>query len=363
MVFTAILSFVLHHVSASNVVLLMLVVLIMALSSRIIFRDLELLLDKDSNNVNTEQKTPQQEDTTHVSQQQQQEVTVPQELIDVWNLCDKDESELDSLSFSSTDSATSSGSYSLSPSSSLSQLDSEMLEKQNKEVEEDVEWTLNALEQRVERKSVFYEADIDTKIDELYSSLKLKTAKKKKGLFNWLAKDSYDRSPQLLFTSAQQSIKTFFKGKVMVKNILNEELARQFVRQWALYKLRYGPGSTEAQPKMAFHGTKEASQNIIQDGIKLPGSPGFQSTCNVFGPGIYLSTNPGISDHYTEGKKLVVCAVLPGKSGVYSDRCKYDSYRNQAGDVLVMPSASQVLPIYLVRYHNVKAKAPPVHCK
>jgi len=78
--------------------------------------------------------------------------------------------------------------------------------------------------------------------------------------------------------------------------------------------------------------------------------------CNIFGPGLYLSTNPGISDHYTEGKKLVVCAVLPGKSGLYSENTAFDSYRNKEGDVLVMPSASQVLPIYLIRYHNVKSK-------
>jgi len=57
---------------------------------------------------------------------------------------------------------------------------------------------------------------------------------------------------------------------------------------------------------------------------------------------------------------MLVCACLPGRQGKYvkKEQEPCDSYKNFSGDIMVMPVASQVLPIYLVRYWGITSKAP-----
>jgi len=161
MVFSAIFSFLFQGLSGTGLVFLVLMALLVVFSTRFVMPPPTTKMKEKERQQDSQQPQPQsveehrqdehQQQIPKESKRQELLLSLPQEMIEALALCDRDDSELDSLSSTSsyTSSSTPSSPLSLSPSTSLTQLDGEFLEKQNKEVAEDVEWTLNAIEQKV----------------------------------------------------------------------------------------------------------------------------------------------------------------------------------------------------------------------
>jgi hypothetical protein len=93
------------------------------------------------------------------------------------------------------------------------------------------------------------------------------------------------------------------------------------------------------RPVLGFHGTSLSNmQSICNEGLLVPGVDGIRvANGNVFGQGIYTSTNPTISTSYMRGTcTMFACAVLEGTG------------TTRHGNLLVSPNKSLVLPLFLV---------------
>lgn len=295
-----------------------------------------------------------------------------QMMADIFALADEEDTETE----------TPNGGASLASScseSSVSELEDLAKETKLEDLKEDFCWTAGVLESKVERKTMELKKKAEDlgetellkeKAEEFYAQLKARAKKEledkkkaKKSLFNWLMRDSYDYMPQHLFTKVEHSVRRLFKGwRVVVENVVNEELARRFVHQWVLFRAQYGETSPEAQPVMAFHGT--AMQNlkpIKKKGFLIGGVDTKKANGDYFGIGVYLGASPWVSRTYARGKRMLVCAALPGKviaskQGHSAVSFHADSFR--ASGIMIMARPSQVLPLYIVYYGGTTMRAP-----
>jgi hypothetical protein len=78
-----------------------------------------------------------------------------------------------------------------------------------------------------------------------------------------------------------------------------------------------------------------------------------------YGCGIYLSPNPATAGCYAADGKMLVCAVLMGRTYNCPDRMDgescmlgYDSHTSPCGEELVLFDAAQVLPCYLINFSS-----------
>eukprot|EP01102_Stenamoeba_stenopodia_P001165 TRINITY_DN11010_c0_g1_i1.p1 TRINITY_DN11010_c0_g1~~TRINITY_DN11010_c0_g1_i1.p1 ORF type:complete len:397 (+),score=72.78 TRINITY_DN11010_c0_g1_i1:67-1257(+) len=212
------------------------------------------------------------------------------------------------------------------------------------------------------------EDELEKKTDELFHILdskrkekeaKRKEQKKKKypvlGLFcQSLLKDSYDFGAQLMFTESTKSLCSLFKGPVAIENVLNNHLARKFVRQWVIFRGQYGENSKEATPVLGFHGTKFKNiPTILNTGLMVPGGKEEVVNGSVGGVGIYLGKRPMTSKNYAEKGRMLACAALPGREGKGPEA---DSHTIL--DVMIFYNSDQVLPLYLVHYWGISSKYP-----
>ena len=158
---------------------------------------------------------------------------------------------------------------------------------------------------------------------------------------------------------------------IRVKNVVKKDLAQAFEMQWMSFLQSYGDKSIDAKPKLAFHGTRaEKIGSITDKGLLVPGTLGVTHATDSgwYGKGIYLSPNPDISMGYTQGGKMLVCAVLMGKIFKCPARCDgspckpgYDSHESPCGGEYVLFKAAQVLPCYVIEFSDSKNYIAPTN--
>ncbi|KAL6080669.1 putative eukaryotic translation initiation factor subunit eif-4f [Balamuthia mandrillaris] len=167
------------------------------------------------------------------------------------------------------------------------------------------------------------------------------------------------------FLSNTQTLEQYLNykgGNVTVKKVMKPALIKRFEQKWLEFKKKYGSHSNEAQPCLAFHGTRSHFiPSIVSKGLLVPESePGVKHVTDSgwYGKGIYLSPDPSVSESYALGGKMLVCSVLMGRIYRCPARCDgagcrpgYDSHLSPSGEEYVLFSAAQVLPCYLVEFH------------
>jgi elongation factor 1-alpha len=123
-----------------------------------------------------------------------------------------------------------------------------------------------------------------------------------------------------------------------IDNICRSDLRLRFERLRSYFKnqLRLADKVT-----IAFHGTQDQNlTSIVREGLIVPGSRANAPTVRCgssFGKGIYVSPEASFSLHYTDSHKLLLCAVLPGRSVTVTGRqssklkgdCAYICERNK----------------------------------
>ena len=82
-----------------------------------------------------------------------------------------------------------------------------------------------------------------------------------------------------------------------IENVLKPELVARYELKWE--KMRRELGDDVVKPEMVYHGTpKERLGSILVKGLLVPGknnSVTHATDTGVWGKGIYLSPNPGVS--------------------------------------------------------------------
>jgi len=127
---------------------------------------------------------------------------------------------------------------------------------------------------------------------------------------------------------------------------------------WVRYQQKYGIGSDEATPRIAFHGTKALRMSSIeQKGLLVPGNSGVTHATDSgwYGRGIYLSPTPSYSMAYSDDGRLIICAVLMGKAFRCVNRLDgaglqpgTDSHMSPDGQEYILFEAGQVLPLFVL---------------
>eukprot|EP01114_Cavostelium_apophysatum_P018212 TRINITY_DN5591_c0_g1_i1.p1 TRINITY_DN5591_c0_g1~~TRINITY_DN5591_c0_g1_i1.p1 ORF type:complete len:684 (+),score=208.72 TRINITY_DN5591_c0_g1_i1:62-2053(+) len=147
----------------------------------------------------------------------------------------------------------------------------------------------------------------------------------------------------------------------LIEKVVKPELSAKFEKQWMAMKAKYKDDRRLYEPVLAFHGTAAGNvPNIVRAGLLVPGEKGHKHATDSgwWGKGIYLSPNPSISVGYCrDGGKLLVCAVLMGKRFNCKNRMDgqpkvggYDSHVSPDGNEFVLFSASQVLPLFVIKF-------------
>ena len=136
-----------------------------------------------------------------------------------------------------------------------------------------------------------------------------------------------------------------------------------------------------ADSRCVFHGTAMCSiGSIVSSGLVMPGThTGGGTKVGVrsgsrYGQGIYCTPDPSFALNYAQNGrtnefsvKLMVCAVLPGKSFMILDGdepwgggCEdgYDSHVSEDGSQIVVFSAAQILPCYVIHLMERRRRAP-----
>jgi hypothetical protein len=161
--------------------------------------------------------------------------------------------------------------------------------------------------------------------------------------------------------------------------VINSRLVRKFEETQLRLKNRYGSGRAGEKysaTDVVFHGTQRRYiSNIITRGFVKPGDvmnengDKLQVRCgSSFGRGIYTSPDPRYSMNYSDvadgsdqripGQKLIVCAILMGRSIIChrSESLKasstpqggYDSHMSPSKFEYIVFNPAQVLPLYVL---------------
>jgi len=164
------------------------------------------------------------------------------------------------------------------------------------------------------------------------------------------------------FTQLNTLLKTYIGCEM--RRVIKPELQQRFETTWVKYQQKYGKGSIQATPRIAFHGTKSARMaSIEQNGLLVPGSAGVTHATDSgwYGRGIYLSPTASYSMAYSDDGRLIVCAVLMGKVFRCMSRLdgaglqpNSDSHESPDGQEYVMFDAGQVLPLFVINTRNIK---------
>lgn len=173
------------------------------------------------------------------------------------------------------------------------------------------------------------------------------------------------------------SIIESFPDNVVVKNVENvmrTDQAMRFESYRRYLKTKYPKSEGNNNKKknyhkvqVAYHGTKKYNlDGIVRDGLVVPdqSSTVSHATGTRYGRGIYVSSNPGFSMHYTRGdRKLLVLAVLPGRKYQCEENMwnstlvdGYDSHvdaQSEEGneEEIVLFEAAQALACYVIHYN------------
>lgn len=185
----------------------------------------------------------------------------------------------------------------------------------------------------------------------------------------------------------------------LVENVMRGDLANRFEAMQATYFNRYVKGqlghrdprndsalAALADSVCVFHGSRMATlDSIIGTGMRVPGKS--QVRCGSrFGRGIYVTPDPSLALNYAESGrtneysvKLLVCAVLPGRTRIITEREEddfwgkpgveegYDSHTACAygpgveGVQIVLFNPAQVLVCYVIHLMERRAAAPSAY--
>ena len=161
--------------------------------------------------------------------------------------------------------------------------------------------------------------------------------------------------------------------------VINSRLVRKFEETQSRLNSKYGSqraGEQYSAVEVVFHGTRRRYiSNIITRGFIKPGDvmneseDKLQVRCgSTFGRGIYTSPDPRYSMSYSDvadgsdkripGQKLIVCAILMGRSVIchHSDNLRassnpqsgYDSHMSPSKFEYIVFNPAQVLPLYVL---------------
>jgi len=146
-----------------------------------------------------------------------------------------------------------------------------------------------------------------------------------------------------------------------VENIIQSDLFPRFEKKWQELKEKH-PFMT-IEPKLAWHGTSDASIELIRrQGLLVPGknnnTVNHLNDSGWWGKGIYLSPTASYSVSYMRGNKgLFLVSVLLGRSCELSQHERmdgrpvkdgYDSHIAEHGQEYVIFDEAQILPCYLI---------------
>jgi len=149
-----------------------------------------------------------------------------------------------------------------------------------------------------------------------------------------------------------------------VENIIQADLVPRFERKWQELREKYP--SLNVEPKLAWHGTSDASiENIRRQGLLVPGKDnavGHLNDSGWWGKGIYLSPTASYSLSYMRGNRgLFLVSVLMGKALSLGQHERmdgrpvkdgYDSHIAEHGQEYVIFDEAQILPCYLIEVNR-----------
>lgn len=148
-----------------------------------------------------------------------------------------------------------------------------------------------------------------------------------------------------------------------VENVLRPDLAWRFENYLSFLKTKHASFLSErrnrlsnlVEPVIGFHGTSEDNlHSIVRVGMIVPEKPqlslfSVSVTCGSrLGKGIYISPDPNVALDYSRCNKLLVCAVLPGRSYKINDMSFWGLSLHQGYDSHISEDGQQV-----VLFHEV----------